>query len=236
VPATPVALAVTAWGTPSAARRALLVHGLSASGATWWRIADGLAHAGYHVTAPDLRGHGRSPRTMTYRLDDHVADFTELGGGWDLVIGHSLGGLVATALATTDGFTRRLLLLDPVLDIPDADVEDVVADQLAEVTGPPGANPRWHPEDVALKAAAVAATSPYVVERCLRDNLPWHFTDLARRLTVPTVILGADPALGAMFTPAHAADNPRITVRIVAGAAHNIHREDPAAVLASALE
>jgi pimeloyl-ACP methyl ester carboxylesterase len=73
------------------------------------------------------------------------------------------------------------------------------------------------------------------VERCLRDNLPWHFTDLARQLTVPTVILGADPALGAMFTPAHAAGNPRITVRIAAGAAHNIHREDPAVVLASAL-
>ena len=39
----------------------------------------------------------------------------------------------------------------------------------------------------------MAATSPFVVERCLRDNVPWHFADLARRLPASTVVLGADP-------------------------------------------
>jgi pimeloyl-ACP methyl ester carboxylesterase len=118
-----------------------------------------------------------------------------------------------------------------------------VAEQVAEVAGAPDAasfaraNPRWHPEDAALKAAAAAATSAFVVERCLRDNVPWHRLDLARHLPVPTTILGADPAVGAMFTPALAADvtaaNPLVTARTVEGAGHNLHRDDPEAVLAS---
>jgi pimeloyl-ACP methyl ester carboxylesterase len=155
------------------------------------------------------------------------------------VVGHSLGGLAAAAVAGSGGFTRRLLLIDPVFEIPDAEFEDVVAEQVAEVAGAPDAasfaraNPRWHAEDAALKAAAAAATSAFVVERCLRDNSPWHFLDLARSLAVPTTILAADPAAGAMFTPDLTAENPLVTARVVAGAGHNVHRDDPDAVLAS---
>jgi alpha-beta hydrolase superfamily lysophospholipase len=47
------------WGVGND-RKALLVHGLAGSGATWWQIAQGLAASGFEVTAPDLRGHGGS--------------------------------------------------------------------------------------------------------------------------------------------------------------------------------
>ena len=54
------------WGA-AGGRRVLLLHGLQSSGATWWRIASALAEAGADVTAPDLRGHGASPRGERYR-------------------------------------------------------------------------------------------------------------------------------------------------------------------------
>ena len=41
----PVALSTTVWGDGS--RRALLLHGLTSAGSTWWRIAEDLAELGY---------------------------------------------------------------------------------------------------------------------------------------------------------------------------------------------
>ncbi len=242
----PVTLTTMLWGSGSASRRALLVHGVGSAAATWWRVADGLAHAGYSATAPDLRGHGASPRTLTYRLGDYVADLAELGGGWDLVVGHSLGGLLAAAAAAADGFAARVLLLDPVFDIPDEQFEQVIAEQVAEIQDVPDAaaylrdNPRWHPEDAARKAEAATRVTPYVIERTLRDSAPWHLAAHAQRLAVPTLVLAADPAVGTMFQPQLGADlaaaNPRVTVRTVAGAGHGVHRDDPDAVLAAVRE
>ena len=48
-------------------------------------------------------------------------------------MGHSLGGaLAAQALADDPDFAKRVVLLDPVFEIPDGDFEAVLADQLAE--------------------------------------------------------------------------------------------------------
>src|SRR5215475_10148255 len=69
--------------------RVLLIHGVQSAADTWWQIAEGLDA---QVTAPDLRGHGASPRGERYRLADFVSD---LEPGWDLVVGHSLGGTLA---------------------------------------------------------------------------------------------------------------------------------------------
>ena len=55
----PVALSTTVWG--EGPHRALLLHGLTSAGSTWWRLAEDLAKIGYAVVAPDLRGHGTSP-------------------------------------------------------------------------------------------------------------------------------------------------------------------------------
>ncbi len=246
--AVPVSLSALTWGARRAARRALLVHGLGSSGATWWQVAAGLARAGFQVVAPDLRGHGTSPRTATYRLADHVADLAELDRDWDLVVGHSLGGLVATAFApaSASGRATRVLLLDPVFEMPAGDLAGVVSEQLAElsaaadVSAQRAAHPGWHNEDIVLKAAAAAATSDFVVEHCLLDNAPWRFAGLLRHTTVPTTVLAADPALGASFSAGLGAElasaNPGLTVRTVIGAGHSIHRDQPATVLAAAVD
>src|SRR5918999_5591413 len=108
----PLSLHALHWGRAGDGR-ALLVHGVQSSANSWWRVADALAHAGLRVTAPDLRGHGQSPSGARYALEDMSADLLAVGEGWDLAVGHSLGGtLVASIVAADPGFARRAVLLD----------------------------------------------------------------------------------------------------------------------------
>jgi pimeloyl-ACP methyl ester carboxylesterase len=214
------------WGDGDT--RVLLIHGICSSGATWWEVAAGIDNA--TVTAPDLRGHGESPRAQRYAAADYAED---LGAGWDLVIGHSLGGLIAVCAAAHDpGFAKRLILLDPVLDLDDFD--GVTAANVDEATNPPTApaiareHPHWHPEHARLKALAARQADPHAVERTMHDNAPWAHSPLAERLTVPTLIFA-----GPMCSPAVGARNPLVETREVPGTGHSLHRDRPELVLES---
>lgn len=236
----PVALPTLTWGL-SAQRRALLLHGLSSSAASWWQIADSLAQLGWQVTAPDLRGHGTAPHTRSYRLSGYAADLWQLGHDWDLVVGHALGGTLGALTAGRPGFAGRLVLLDPVFIVPDDRFDQALADGLRELAeaGDPHElqrlHPAWHPEDVAQHARALMQTSPYVVEHTLADNRPWWYLDLLSDLDIQTTIVGADPANGAMFEPTIGEEiarrNPRISTLVVAGSGHAVHRDNPSSVL-----
>jgi pimeloyl-ACP methyl ester carboxylesterase len=88
------------WGrVDGSGPRALLVHGITSSAATMWELGSGLAEAGWSATAVDLPGHGGSGPAASYAFGD-VADaiHAEFGGGYDLYVGHSLGGAVGTVL------------------------------------------------------------------------------------------------------------------------------------------
>lgn len=81
----------------------LLLHGLGANAAVW----DGLrpliaARWKGRWLAPDLRGHGRSMHRAPYSLGAHAADAAGLFEQGDevVVLGHSMGGAVAMALAS----------------------------------------------------------------------------------------------------------------------------------------
>src|SRR6478752_2668023 len=115
-----VTLPRLSWGDPSAARRALLVHGLGSNGALMWRYGVALADAGWRADAVDLRGHGAAPRGVDYTLAAYASDVAATrpadGGAWDLVIGHSLGGAASVLAAADDAdWTRRLVLVDPAI-------------------------------------------------------------------------------------------------------------------------
>lgn len=87
---------------PLAAVSVLLLHGLGATGAVWYPVADRLAARGpARVLAPDLPGHGTGPRHATYTVEGAAAYVAaQLAGDAALyVVGHSFGGYVALALA-----------------------------------------------------------------------------------------------------------------------------------------
>ncbi len=234
----PVALPLLSWGSPDAPRRALLIHGLGSSGALMWRYGVALADAGWHATAVDLRGHGTAPRALDYTIAAYATDVrhTVAPGPWDLVVGHSLGGAAATvASADAPEWTRRLVLIDPGIQLDDADRDAVRVGQEQAFADPsPEAvraeHPHWHPHDIELKALAAQQASRWAVEQTSEQNTPWDVRDAAARLSVPTHVIASDPAVFSIFQGALAEEvlrNPAISMSVVAGAGHSLHRDKP---------
>jgi pimeloyl-ACP methyl ester carboxylesterase len=87
-------------------RLLVLLHGLGATRHVWLPMLQSAPqHWNGSWIAPDLRGHGESPHARNYSLGCHASDVAELmgeQGPWrDIVIlGHSMGGAVAFALAS----------------------------------------------------------------------------------------------------------------------------------------
>ncbi|QHC58060.1 alpha/beta hydrolase [Rathayibacter sp. VKM Ac-2760] len=224
-------------------RTALLLHGLGGASATWWRVAEALMAAGWSVTAPDLRGHGAGPRGGSSRHDDYADDVLALRGpgAWDLVVGHSLGGAVAVRAAARDtGWARRLVLLDPVLRLEEAERAEVRVGELAALSVVPeelaAAEPGWDERDRAEKLRAAHAADPAAVAATIDDNDPWDLLADVPALQAPVLMLGGDPAVFTMLPPSLAAlvlrANPRVRYAVVAGAGHSPHRDRPAETLA----
>lgn len=94
----------------------MLVHGLFGQSRNWGAIQRELARS-FRVLAPDLRNHGDSPRAPGM---DHAALAADLadtlharGAAGAAVVGHSLGGKAALALALRHGgLVGRLVVAD----------------------------------------------------------------------------------------------------------------------------
>lgn len=84
---------------PQGAPTVLLVHGLLATADLNWSLAIPALASRFRVVAPDLRGHGRGMPTRRFSAtecaDDLAAIVTKLELGPVIVVGYSLGGLVA---------------------------------------------------------------------------------------------------------------------------------------------
>ncbi|MDG4647419.1 alpha/beta fold hydrolase [Roseibacterium sp. SDUM158017] len=93
----------------------LIAHGLFGSARNWGVIARRLAE-GRKVIAVDMRNHGDSPWSDRHRYPDLAADLAEViaaHGGRADVVGHSMGGKAAMALALAHPQTvRRLVVAD----------------------------------------------------------------------------------------------------------------------------
>jgi pimeloyl-ACP methyl ester carboxylesterase len=73
-------LATRAWedGAEPSRPLAVLVHGVTSSSRTWWRVGPALARRGFRVLAVDLRGHGASPQPVAgLAAADLAADVAE---------------------------------------------------------------------------------------------------------------------------------------------------------------
>jgi pimeloyl-ACP methyl ester carboxylesterase len=93
----------------------LIAHGLFGSARNWGVIAKRLS-ATRRVLTVDMRNHGESPWLGAHGYPDLAADLAEViaaHGGQADVLGHSMGGKAAMALAlTAPAAVRRLIVAD----------------------------------------------------------------------------------------------------------------------------
>ncbi|MEU3895065.1 alpha/beta hydrolase [Streptomyces sp. NPDC045251] len=213
-------------------RVALLIHGAMADHRTWHAVEDHLVGLGYRVLAPDLRGHGHSPRGA-YRPDLLAEDLAEnLPTGADVAIGHSMGGL-SLALAVDRLRPARAVYSDPGFQLGNlpagatAGMEQMVASATAESVR--AMNPRWSDADVAAELAGFSLFDPgflRATSRFERDYLPTS-------AVVPSLVQLADPSLCVDAAGAAQLEERGFQVRVVPRAGHCIHRDDPQAFLKS---
>jgi pimeloyl-ACP methyl ester carboxylesterase len=196
---------------------------------------------GWDAEAVPLLGHAGRAAAASYALEDYVADAFR-PGPHDLVVGHSLGGAIATLLASRDpGWTRRLVLLDPVWFVPDDQLAPIAADQLHELDWTAetlaAAKPHWDERDIAAKIAAVREADPGAVGRTFAEAEHWDLRDAAARLRVPTLVIGGDPEVYTMTEPddvrTASAASGTIDYVIIESAGHSPHRDRPDATLAA---
>ena len=230
----PLDLHSITWGRGD--RSILLLHGITSDARGWWRLGPDLAQRGWEVTAVDLRGHGESPSGADYALASYAGDVLALADRWDAVLGHSLGGAVAVVAAgLRPGYARRLVLVDPALLTGLVDPGEAVEALLAPYRRPATTdavaadNPSWHPEDCRLKAEALPRCPPGVVRATIYGNPDWNLIAGTARLTVPTTIIGGDPAHGGIVPVTvgewFADEVPNLDYVMIPGSGHSIHRE-----------
>ena len=123
VPVAGGTLAAYRW--PGTGPVVLAAHGITSNHRSWGLVARALG-GDATLVAPDLRGRGRSnglpgPYTIAQHADDCAAVLDHLGVEAAVVAGHSMGGFVATALATRrPARVRAAVLVDggPPLAVP----------------------------------------------------------------------------------------------------------------------
>lgn len=121
----------------------VLLHGKNFSGNYWERTANDFSKAGYRVIIPDQIGFGKSSKPESFPFTIHfLAQLTH-----DLIasrkvenyflIGHSMGGMVATRLAIMyPKEVQKLLLVNPIgledwkIKIPYKNVNELYASEL----------------------------------------------------------------------------------------------------------
>ena len=232
-------------------RGALLLHGLGATAAVWNSVRRALQERGtLRWFAADLGGHGGSDWQSFYSVGELAA---QLGGLLQqqqlrelFIVGHSLGAYVALALASGwFGITvRGVLGIGPKISWPAADVQ--AAQDLA-------ARPvRWYATEeeawsryrrVSGLSAEIAPGQEWLARGALEAGSGWRlaqdprtfavagapFASLAASAIAPVLLARGehDPLVSLQELQTHA---PR--AQDIPGAGHNVHVEDPAAVVA----
>lgn len=102
-------------------RTVLLLHGKNFSGAYWATTIEALTRDGFRVVAPDQIGFGKSSKPERFQfsfhqLATHTAQLLDrLGLGEVTVVGHSMGGMLATRFALMyPDRASALVLVNPI--------------------------------------------------------------------------------------------------------------------------
>jgi pimeloyl-ACP methyl ester carboxylesterase len=185
-----------AGGTPL-----LLVHGFTGAKEDFADWIDAFAASGFHVVAPDLRGHGASGQPSeeaSYSLATFSADLRALVDqlGWErfALLGHSMGGMVAQTFAL-DAPERllALVLMDTTHTTVDG-IDPAMAELAVAVARSDGLerlleimNEREAPLSTAADTRVRAEREGYVAfgERKFRSCSPAMYAAMANELLAP---------------------------------------------------
>lgn len=201
-----VRLSYLEWGRTG--RPALLLHGITSSARSWWRVAPALVSHGYHVYALDMPGHGESATTNDHRIDAIAglvgAALQQLAPDGAIVIGHSWGGATALALASVIADCpplRQVVLADPAMRMTPERGAALLPDYAANVSKPrdearpiiEANNPGWHACDVFWKLEALEQCRYEAVRGFFVASGTWDLTPQLALVRVPLLLLVADP-------------------------------------------
>jgi lipase len=229
----------------------LALHGLTDSGRCWTDLVDRLGSS-YRIVAPDALGHGASDRFTAEELasDDPIEsmyaamaqvlrEVAPAGGA--LVVGHSMGGALAAALAAREpDLVRALVLEDPAwLDEspwgdPDEQTRQRVEDARFAATHPEAAiaqcrheNPSWPAGELPAWAQAKAD----VDEAFLRTGTavggtPWR--EIAAAIRPPTLVVTGDREVvlhSRVLEEIAGMGNASLELHVVPNAGHCVRRD-----------
>jgi acyl transferase domain-containing protein/pimeloyl-ACP methyl ester carboxylesterase len=236
------------WTTdrPSAVN-VVLLHGGAGSVASWSRVGSALAAAGVTAFALDLRGHGGSvrPPPGSYGLAAAAGDvcnfITALHLHTPVLIGHCWGAAIALALATGIYHDRPppnltgLVLEDPPATLSVRENAVFLQDLQAAIRMPAETaaaiiQPHWHPADRESVLDGLRSADPNIAASIVHDGAAsGPLLPLLARLTVPTLLLRADPHHGGMLTDTHWALINQLlptgaTAHHLPNTPHDIHR------------
>lgn len=180
-------------------RPLLLIHGFTGARSDFADHFDALAEAGWHVVAPDNRGHGDSSKPDAeddYDFDIFAADALALADalGWDtfVLLGHSMGGMVVQHLVlSAPERVTALILMDTHHGQLDVDADTVALGVAVARTGDMDTIAQVSAADSPLTTEAhrrTAATRPGYVDMGIRNTLrsaPAMYARMATRITDP---------------------------------------------------
>lgn len=215
----------------------LLLHGVTRCGADWEPLLPALAKH-WKVIALDQRGHGTSPRAGSYLVTDYIADVVrfvqEETAAPVVVFGHSLGAMVAAAVAAElPDRVRGIILEDPPFHTmgnriagsawqaqftgmreaarKGGSVEEIT-DALADIRLPASGGGFKRLGDLrdrtslAWSAECLSQLDPEVLTPVIEGRWldGYDFPSLLAGLRCPTLLLQADPSAGGALTDADA--------------------------------
>lgn len=255
-----VGLHVTCAGEVNAPA-VVLAHGVADDGLCWTTLAQALQRR-WRALLVDARGHGRSDAPdgrydISAHVDDLAGAIAALGLDRPVVIGHSMGGLTALALAgTRPDLLAAIVVEDPP---PGAWTHDPAAAEVAHeqhrreelrkelrmltrrthdelVAGQRQVAPAWPEAELRRWAEAKQRLDQRALrlfDARLEASVNWPATLHAIR--APALLITGDPAHGALVTPADADELGRAIPHLrhvhVPRAGHSIRHDRPEAYL-----
>jgi pimeloyl-ACP methyl ester carboxylesterase len=222
----------------------LLQHGWLSTLHVWDAVIPHLQYR-YRCIAVDARGCGESERTkeghtMRQYADDVLALAQALGIERFTLIGHSMGGVIATyaALAAPQAVERLVYVSStPSADLVDAGLmasmvaagEPIAAGDRAVATG--FMRSIWFNPDPEMLAATVdraLANSPEFTRESIRSVAEAHNNDVLASIKAPALAVtgAADPFLPAAIATMERL--PNATLHVFAGVCHMPNAEAPA--------